>query len=143
MKNQFTRNILLAAVTGTALLICLLVRAFAPAVNLPRLDIPNLTALCLLALLLESSVVTDDRRFCWVQTVLAAVTFGLLPLAAGFAGPLDGLKLALVGAAVFTVTAVLFDSMEKRMASGGISKISLWIGAVGLFLAVQCFAGWI
>lgn len=144
MKNRtYLLNTLLAAVMFAALLVCLLVETFAPAVNLPELDIPGMVALSVISLLLDSFLAPKAKR-CWLsQTVLAAMTFGLLPLAAGFAGVLEAVKLALVGAVVFTVTAALFTSMEKRMASGGIGKVSLLIGGLGLYLAAQCFAGWI
>lgn len=142
-KNQYLLCVLLAVVTFAALLVCLLVGVFAPAVNLPKLDIPNMVALSVAALLLNSFLAPNAKE-CWISRgVFAALTFGLLPLAAGLAGPGEAVKLALVGAAVFSVTAALYGSMEKRMASGGIPKISLMIGAVGLYLAAQCFAGWI
>ena len=144
MKNKtYLLNVLLAAVTFGALLVCLLVRTFAPAVNLPVLDIPNMTALSVAALILNSFLEPKAGGNRILRAVLAALTFGLLPLAAGFAGPGEAVKLALVGAAVFTAAAELFGSMEKRMASGGIGKVSLVIGGFGLYLAAQCFAGWI
>lgn len=142
-KNQYSSSVLLAAVTLLALLVCVAVDAFAPAVNLPKLDIPNMVALSVIALVL-SELLAPGTKGCWIsQALFAALTFGLLPLAAGFAGVCEAVKLALVGAVVFPVTAALFASMEKRMASGGISKVSLVIGAFGLYLAAQCFAGWL
>ena len=43
MKNKtYFLNTMLTAVVGAALLICVLVRTFAPIVIIPELDIPNI-----------------------------------------------------------------------------------------------------
>ena len=51
-KNAYLGNILLAAVTAIAMLAAVLCRAIAPAAILPVLNIPNLLALCVIALVL-------------------------------------------------------------------------------------------
>ena len=75
--------------------------------------------------------------------VLAAVTFGLLPFAAGIIGADQILKVAVVGAVVFTVTTFLFTSMADRLASGPKAHAAAFLSAFGLYLAAQCFAGMI
>lgn len=50
-------------------------------------------------------------------------------------------KLALVGGIVFTAVTWLFSSMVNRLASGAQAKAAPLLSALGLYLAVQCFAG--
>ena len=77
-EKTYLLNILLAAVVGLALLACMVVKAFLPAVSLPGLDLPMLTALSLRALgrtdeadRLVASWSTDgpDRRAAWCKAV--------------------------------------------------------------------------
>lgn len=140
MKNRaYLLNVLLAAVLGAALLIGLLVKTFLPGVILPRLDIPNVTALCLVVLLIELCFANDtERNYIWVF-VFSTLTFGMLPLAAGTVG--HGLKLALVGGVVFTGTTWLMDSARKRISSGNEARPAVILTALGIYLAVQCFSG--
>jgi hypothetical protein len=108
---------------------------------LPQLNIPNMVLLSLVALVLDHYVVSGAKR-CWVCIpVLSAVTFGLLPIAAGFAGGIEALKLALVGGAVFTLTAWLYSSVQERLSTGPVAKAAPVLSALGLYLASQCFAG--
>jgi hypothetical protein len=53
------------------------------------------------------------------------------------------LKLASIGAIVFTVVTWLFTSMTERMATGRTSKVVAVAGALGIWLALQCFNGMI
>ena len=142
MKNHsFLLNVLLAAVLGAALAVGLLVRAFFPGVILPRLDIPNVTALSLAALLMERLLAKKvDRNYLRIFA-FSVLTFGLLPLAAGTVG--HGWILALAGGAVFTATTWLMDSAGRRIASGNGSGAALVVTALGIYLAVQCFSGFI
>jgi hypothetical protein len=71
--------------------------------------------------------------------VFSAICFGLLPYAAAFTTPLESLKLAVVGACVFTVTTWLFTSMMDRISSGPKAKAAPIVSALGLWLAVQAF----
>ena len=70
-----------------------------------------------------------------------ALTFGILPLMAGFACQHTFWKLGLVGGIVFTVTAFLFTSAQDRLLTGPKAKAAIVITAVGIWLASQCFAG--
>ena len=71
------------------------------------------------------------------------MTFGLLPFAACFVSLTEALKLALAGGVVFTAVTWLYSSLQERLSSGPAAKAAPVIGALGLYLAVQCFAGWI
>ena len=142
MKNKTdTLNTLLAAVLGAALLVCVLVRTFAPRMILPELDIPNMTLISLAALLLDHYLAPGAKRCYLCIPVFSAITFGLLPFAACFVGAGEALKLAVLGAVVFTAITWLFTSMMDRLSSGPAAKLAPVMSAFGLYLAVQCFMG--
>ena len=142
MKNKtYLLNTFLAAVVAIYLLVCLFVRAFFPAVILPKANIPNLVLLSLVALVLEHYLVPGAKRCYICIPVFAALTFGLLPFAACFVGGKEALKLALVGGAVFTVTTWLFTTIQERLATGPAAKAAAIFSAVSLYLASQCFMG--
>ena len=140
-ENTFLLNILLVAAVGLALLACVVIKAFLPTVCLPRLDLPAMTALSLLALLAEHYLAPGAKRV-WVPVLLlGCVTFGLLPVAAGLAGADRAGVLALAGGAVFGAVTWLFDQAAQRIGSGPAAKAAPVLTALGLFLASQCFTG--
>lgn len=142
MKNrEHLLNTLLAAVLGTALLVCVLLRTFFPAVILPKLDIPNMVLITLVALVADHYFARGAKRCYVCVAVLSALTFGLLPLAAGFAGGMEALRLALVGGITATVTVWLYGSVQERLSTGPAAKAAPILSALGLYLAFQCFAG--
>lgn len=142
MKDRgYFLNTLLAAVLGLALLVCVLLRTFCPAMVLPELDIPNMALLTLVALVADHYLARGAKRCYVCVAVLSALTFGLLPLAAGFSGGMDALRLTLVGGAVATVTTWLYTAVQERLSSGPAVKAAPVLSALGLYLAVQCFAG--
>ena len=140
-KKTYTLNTLLAAVLGIVLLACVLVRTFAPRMILPQLDLVTMTAVSLAALLLDHYLDPGAKRCYICIPVFAAVTFGLLPFAACFVGAGEALKLAVLGAVVFTCVTWLFSSMMDRLSSGPAAKLAPVLSALGLYLAVQCFMG--
>ncbi len=142
MKNKtYILNTLLAAVLGVLLLGAILVRTFAPAVIIPEWNIPSLVLVSLLALVLDHYVAPGAKRCYICIPVVSAVTFGLLPWAAGFAGAGESLITALAGGIVFTVTTWLYSSIQERLSSGPAAKAAPILSALGLYLAFQCFAG--
>ena len=140
-KKTYTLNTLLAAVLGIVLLACVLVRTFAPRMILPQLDIPAMTLISLAALLLDHYLAPGAKRCYICIPVFAAITFGVLPFAACFVGAGEALKLAVLGAVVFTCVTWLFSSMMDRLSSGPAAKLAPVLSALGLYLAVQCFMG--
>ena len=140
-KKTYTLNTLLAVVLGAALLVCVLVRTFAPRMILPQLDLPNMTIIALVALLLDHYLAPDAERCYICIPVFSAITFGLLPYAACFVGAGEALKLAVLGAVVFTAVTWLFSSMMDRLSSGPAAKLAPVLSALGLYLSVQCFMG--
>lgn len=144
MKNRkYTSNMALPVVLGIILLICVLVRTLNPMAVLPKLDIPNVVMVSLVALLVAHYLAPGRDGCDAVSLVLAAVTFGLLPFVSGFATVMGALKLALVGGIAFFVTAWLFGEMMERLSSGPVAKAAPVFSALGLYLAAQCFAGMI
>jgi len=139
--SKYLLNALLAAVLCAALLAVLLVNTFAPELLLPKLDIPNIVLLSLLALLLEYFVAPGAERCYICIPLLALVSFALLPLAAGMAAGAELLKLAVVGAVVFTATTWLFTSALDRISSGKPGKLAAVVSAFVLYLAAQGFCG--
>ena len=66
MKNKtYILNTLLAVVLGVYLLVCVLVRTFAHNIILPKVNIPNLTLLSLVALVLDHYLAPDAKR-CYI-----------------------------------------------------------------------------
>lgn len=142
MKNKtYVLNTLLAAIVGIAMIAAILVRTFAPHVIIPTLNIPNIVLLSLITLLIDHYAANGAKRCYICMAVFSALTFGLLPLAAGFVGSWAALKLALVGGAVFTLTAFLFTSIQERLSSGPAANAGPLLSAIGLYLAFQIFAG--
>ena len=140
-KKHDLLGIVLAGVTGTALMIALFVRAFFPRVILPLMDIPAIVTLSLIALVLEYYFVPNKGRDFRLIPLYAALIFGLFPYTASFVAPLEAVILALLGAGIFTVATFLFDNMVDRLSTGPAAKIAPIISAFGLYLACQCFMG--
>ena len=142
MKNKtYFLNTMLTAVVGAALLVCVLVRTFAPIIILPELDIPNMVLLSLIALLLDHYLAPDAKRCYICIPVFSAIVYGLLPFAACNVGALEPEKLGSVGAVVFTVTTWLYTSIQDRLSTGPAAKAAAVFSAVSLYLAAQCFMG--
>lgn len=140
-NNKYLLNTILAVVVFAACAAGMVVRVFQPAAVIPPLNIPNMVALSVIALLLEHFLTKGNPRCYICIPVFGAVTFGILPLMAGFACQHTFWKLGLVGGAVFTVTAFLFTSAQERLRSGPGARAAMVITALGIYLAAQCFAG--
>jgi hypothetical protein len=138
---MYLLNTLLAVVLGAAALVAVVIRAFAPIIIIPDLDIPAMVLVSLVALLLDHYLAPGAKR-CWICIpVLSAVTFGLLSWAACFAGAAEAVKIGLFGGVVFTVIAWLFTSIQDRLSSGPACKAAPVLSALGLYLAFQSFMG--
>ena len=140
-NNQYFLNTVLAVVLFVACAIAMVVRICLPAAVIPELNIPNMVAISVIALLLEHFLTKGNPRCYICIPVFGALTFGILPLMAGFACQHTFWKLGLVGAVVFTVTTFLFTSAQDRLLTGPKAKAAMIITAIGIWLASQCFAG--
>lgn len=142
-KTTYLLPVMLVAVLFVALLIGMLVQVFQPAAILPPLNIPNMVALSLAALLLEHYITKQSQRCYWCLALFGIGAFGALPLMAGMTCIHEFWKYALVGGAVFTATAFLFTSAVKRLKTGPKAPAALVLTSLGIYLASQCFAGMI
>ena len=140
-KKSFVLNILLAVVLGAGLLVGIIWSAMVPNVVLADLEIPAIVALALIALVIEYLFKGTQKRAWAVQIVLAAVTFAVLPFAAGYAGA--GIGLILCGTAVFAVLTFIFDSVAERLDVTCDCKCAMIPTAFVMYLACQCFMGMI
>ena len=142
MKNKtYTLNTVLTAVLAVVLMAMVLVRAFAPNIILPVFDIPTLTAISLAALVLDHYLAKGAKRCYICVPVFAALSFGILPFAAGMVAVKYILGLALSGAVIFTVCTFVYTSIQDRLSSGPAAKLAPAMSALGIWLAVQAFAG--
>ena len=142
MKNKsYLLNMVLTSGLGALLLVCVLVKTFLPGVILPALDIPGITLITLAALLVEHFLASGVKRNYLLIFLFSAISFAVLPLAAGMAGAGEWWKTALAGGVIFTGTTWIFESVTGRIASGNGSKTALILTALGIYLAVQCFTG--
>ena len=140
-NNQYFLNTLLAIVLFVVCTIALLVRVWLPEAIIPELNIPNMVAISVIALLIEYFLVGGNPRCYICIPVFAMLSFGILPLMAGFACQHDFWKYGLVGGVVFTITTFLFTSAQDRLLTGPKAKAAIVITALGIYLASQCFTG--
>ena len=142
MKNKtYTLHPVLTAVLTAVLAAMVVLRTFAPQIILPVFDIPTLTAISLAALVLDHYLAKGAKR-CYVCIPLfAALSFGILPWAAGMVAVKYLLGLAISGAVIFTITTFVFTSIQDRLSSGPAAKLAPIMSAFGIWLAVQAFAG--
>ena len=134
-------NTLLAASLFLAAAVMMVLRLIQPAVILPKVTIPNMVLVSLVALLADHYLAPKASRCYICIPVLAAVTFGLLPFVAGIIGTSEILKVAVVGAVVFTATTWLFSAMMDRISTGPVAKAAPFVSALGLYLAIQALMG--
>ena len=140
-NNKYLLNTILAVVVFIACAAAMIVRVCAPAAIIPPLNIPNMVALSVIALLLEHFLTRGNPRCYICIPVFGTITFGILPLMAGFACQHTFWKYGLVGGVVFTITTFLFTSAQDRLLTGPKAKAAMVITALGIYLAAQCFAG--
>ena len=142
MKNKtYTLSTLLSVVLGTVLLAMMLLRAFAPNIILPIFDIPMLTAISLAALVLDHYLAKGAKRCYVCVAVFAALSFGVLPMVAGLVQVENAMGLMVNGCVIFTVTTFVFTSIQDRLSSGPAARLAPIMSALGIWLAVQAFAG--
>ena len=142
MKNKtYTLNTVLTAVLTAVLAAMVALRTFAPQIILPVFDIPTLTAISLAALVLDHYLAPNAKRCYICIPIFAALSFGILPFAAGMVALKDILGLAASGAVIFTLCTFAFTSIQDRLSSGPAAKAAPIMSAFGIWLAVQAFAG--
>ena len=142
MKNKtYTLNTILTAVLTAVLAAMVVLRTVSPQLILMQFDIVSITGISLAALVLDHYLAKGAKR-CYVCIPLfAALSFGILPWAAGMVAVKYLLGLAISGAVIFTITTFVFTSIQDRLSSGPAAKLAPIMSAFGIWLAVQAFAG--
>ena len=142
MKNKtYTLNTVLTAVLAAVLAVMVVLRAVSPQLILMQFDIVSITGISLAALVLDHYLAKGAKR-CWICIpVFAALSFGILPFAAGMVALKDILGLAASGTVIFTLCTFAFTSIQDRLSSGPAARLAPIMSAFGIWLAVQAFAG--
>ena len=140
-KSELTLPLTLTALVTLLLLAAVFLRAFRPELILPRLDIPTVVLLCLIALVAEHYLSPGAVHHYGFLALLGAVIFGLLPFAASFAAWQRSLLLGGVGAAVLAGLAALLTSLCRRIDTGPKAPLAPVACALCLYLASQAFRG--
>lgn len=141
-NKKYMLNTLLAVVLGAFLLVCVLVRSFAPRIILLELDIPMLVLISLVTLVLDHYLAPGAERCYICIPVFSALTFGLMAFAA-YLGIAEALKLAVAGGIIFTAMTWLFSSIQDRLSTGPDAKAAPVVSAFCLYLAFQALMGMI
>lgn len=142
MKNKtYTLNTVLTAVLAAVLAVMVVLRAVSPQLILMQFDIVSITGISLIALVLDHYLAKGAKRCYICIPVFAALSFGILPFAAGMVPLKYVLGLAVSGAAIFTLCTFAFTSIQDRLSSGPAARLAPIMSAFGIWLAVQAFAG--
>ena len=142
MKNKtYTLSTVLTAVLAAVLAVMVVLRAVSPQLILMEFDIVSITAISLVALVLDHYLAPGAKRCYICIPIFAALSFGILPAAAGMVALKYALGLALSGAVIFTLCTFVFTSIQDRLSSGPAARLAPVMSALGIWLAVQAFAG--
>jgi hypothetical protein len=140
-NNRYFLNTVLVVVLFVAGVIGMIVKVMLPDAVFPPLNIPNMVLLSVIALYLEHLIAPNNPRCYICIPIFGVLSFGILPLFAGFACQHTFWKIGLVGGIVFTVVTYLFTSVTDRLQTGPKARGALLFTCLGIFLAAQCFAG--
>ena len=140
-KSPLFVNAALCTLLGLGMLCAVIMRAFAPHVILPRLNIPAMTALSLLALLLNHYLAPTAPRRYGLSALCSALTFALLPWVSAYLPLEAALRTGVIGGTVFAAAAWLFAAIEQRLADSDSPSAAPFLCALGLYLASQGFMG--
>ena len=142
MKNKtYTLNTVLTAVLAAVLAVMVVLRAVSPQLILMQFDIVSITGISLIALVLDHYLAKGAKRCYICIPVFAALSFGILPFAAGMVALKYVLGLAASGAVIFTLCTFAFTSIQDRLSSGPAARLAPIMSAFGIWQAVQAFAG--
>ena len=142
MKNKtYTLSTVLTAVLAAVLAVMVVLRAVSPQLILMEFDIVSITAISLATLVLDHYLAPGAKRCYICIPIFAALSFGILPAAAGMVALKYALGLALTGCVIFTLCTFVFTSIQDRLSSGPAARLAPVMSALGIWLAVQAFAG--
>jgi len=144
MKDKkYTLNTLLTVVFALELLVMKLVRAFGPNIILPLFDPIHMVTLSLVVLVLDHYLAPGAKRSWIAIPVFALLTFYILPQAAMLIPMMATGEVlwVLSSSAIFTATTWVFTSIQDRLSTGPAARFAPVVSAVGIWLAIQAFAG--
>ena len=142
-NNKYVLSAALAVVLGVIMLVQVINRALIPGAVFPELNIPNMVLVSVIALILDHYIAGKADRCYLCIPLFAAFSFGLLPFVAGVSTVAEAVKMGIAGAVVFTVTTLLYTSIQDRLSTGPAAKAAPILSGFGLYLAFPCFAGMI
>ena len=137
-KSVWIYPLTVTALLCLPLLAVVLTRVFWPRLIFPRLEITGVVLLCLVGQTVESYLAPRADHSYPLLAALGALTFGVLPFAAGFADWQRALALAAVGGVALTAAAFFFAMLRRRWDGHPLTPI---LCALCLFLAVQPLRG--
>ncbi|MBQ4156668.1 MAG: hypothetical protein IJD86_00795 [Clostridia bacterium] len=142
MKNKscFIHLSLMLTLTVTLIAITL-VHTFLPQFLIPKATIPNLVLLSAVSCLIDHYVSKGAKRNYLLIAAFSFLSFFLLPYLSNYSALCESLKIALAGAAVFTLSVFLFTLAADRLSTGSKAVLSPVLTAAFLYLAAQCFEG--
>ncbi|MBE6949762.1 MAG: hypothetical protein E7451_00305 [Ruminococcaceae bacterium] len=144
MKDKkYTLNTILTVVFALELLVMKLVRAFGPNIILPLFDPIHMVTLSLVVLVLDHYLAPGAKRSWIAIPVFALLTFYILPQAAMLIPMMATGEVlwVLSSSAIFTATTWVFTSIQDRLSTGPAARFAPVVSAVGIWLAIQAFAG--
>ena len=137
--NRYLINVILSVVTALVCLAGVITRSFFPYIILPRMDVLMMAAICAgscaIAFYVNKGIAAESIG----ASLLAGITLSVVPLCAGFTSGHPVWKLFVVGAFVFFVTNLCYESIARRMETGEYNRLAPLANAFLLFLACQCF----
>lgn len=140
-KNLYFVNLLLVAEVGLLCLFYILMNTFMPAAVLPRIDIPFLVLLSVIPMMIKYCTAPEAKGNLWISMIMAGLTFAILPMCANMNMTIPMWKLFVAGTAVFGITAVVYGSIGRRIASGSYGRFAPIVNGLMLYLASQCLQG--
>lgn len=140
-NNSYLKNILLAVEIAIVCMAVVLIKAFAPHVVIPHIDIPAMVILSVIPMVISFYGKSEEEANCLYSVILAGLTFALLPMCAGWNTGMPVWKLLIAGGLVFGVTDVFCTSAAERTASGPKAPLALIMNGFLFYLASQCFQG--
>ena len=139
-KKYFLSTIL-AAELAVLMMAAVIIRTFVPAWILPKAEVSNFVLVSLIAVFINHYVAKETKPCYLSAAVFSAVSFGLLPLAAGYIPIEQAFWCGCTGGVIFTLVTVLFSSFKDRLSTGPTKKMAPLLSAVGIYLASLGFMG--
>lgn len=140
-KSVLTLPLTLTGLTTALLLAVVFLRTFWPQLIFPRPDIPTVSGLCLVSLVVQAYLSPRADHSYGTLAVLGAVNFGLLPTVALLVPWRQGLLLGAAGLVLLPGLTAVFTALRGRLDSGPGAPLAPAACALCLYLGLQAFRG--